>query len=105
MMPLIRTGTLIPLHTWSITSQLIDRREIAASFPGPDPALALRNGTPVVMQIALQPALTARSIFVRTVVRSPSRKTWYQRTVVDSAAIFSKGMLDSLLTTIHALAA
>ena len=65
MMPLISTGTLIPLRIWSITSQLIAGTDIAASFAGPDPASALRNGTPVVMQMALQPALIAWFILAR----------------------------------------
>src|SRR5437879_4858391 len=105
MTPLISMGTLIPLRIWSIRSQLAAGRDIAANFAGPELGSALRNGAPVVIQMALQPDLTARFIFARTAERSPSGKTWYQRIVDDSAAIFSKGMLASLLTTIHALAA
>src|SRR5665213_2261948 len=88
-----------------MTFQLIAGRDTSANFAGPEHASWLGKGTSVVMQMALQPDLTARFILSRTAAGSFSMKTWYQKIVDDSAVIFSSGMLALPLITIQAFAA
>src|SRR5580700_6134350 len=83
MIPLISTGTLIPLRILSMTSQLMAECVTAARLAGLAPAFVLGNGKLVVMQIALQPDLTAAAILALASETSPCGKTWYQRTVDD----------------------